>query len=104
MTAAALPKRKIPKHVRKLKLGQRIKWARQSAHLSHDELVARIGRSNRSHLIKIEKGVHTPGGELRDAIADATNVPRGLFSDDDDEESERDLILALIRRLERQVS
>lgn len=78
----------IPPHVRRLRVGERIRWARKTAGLSHDRLVERIGRSNRGHLIKIEKGIHTPGPELRDAIADATGVPRELFSDEDDEESD----------------
>lgn len=55
--------------------------------MSHDWIVREIGRSNRGHLIKIEQGVHTPGEDLRDAIADALNVPRDLFATDDDPES-----------------
>jgi transcriptional regulator with XRE-family HTH domain len=47
--------------------------------MSHDRIVEVMGRSNRSHLIKIEKGEHNPRQDLRDAYADATNVPRSLF-------------------------
>lgn len=75
-----------------MNLGHRIRWARQTAKLSHDTLVKEIGRSNRGHLIKVEKGEHTPRVDLRNAIADATNVPRELFEDDLDEE---DHLLAL---------
>lgn len=78
--------RSVPPHVRNLQLGERIRWARKSAGLSHDRLVERLGRSNRGHLIKIEKGTHTPGVELRHAIADACGVPRELLDDSDDEE------------------
>jgi len=93
--------RPIPAQVRRLALGQRIKWARKSAGLSHDRLVEQLGRSNRGHLIKIEKGTHVPGRELRDAIADACGVPRDLFADDDDEES--DPVAALMVALRRVV-
>lgn len=64
-----------------------MRWARTSAGLSHDRLVAALGRSNRSHVIKIEKGEHTPRRDLRDAWADATNVPRDLFDEKEDEEA-----------------
>lgn len=84
--AVTKPERRVvPPHVRKLKLGERYRWARKSAGLSHDKLVAAIGRSNRSHMIKIERGDHTPGPDLRDAIADACGVPGDLFVDDDAE-------------------
>jgi transcriptional regulator with XRE-family HTH domain len=78
----------IPSHIRTLPIGARIRWARKNAGLSHDRLIERLGRSNRSHLVKIEQGVHVPRGDLRDAIADATGVPRELFQDEDDEEAE----------------
>lgn len=99
--------RKIPAQVREMGLGERIRWARKTAGLSHDRLVEKIGRSNRGHLIKIEQGTHTPGPELRNAIADATNVPRDLFTDEDDEEADSlpDLDVALrsyLRRLIRE--
>lgn len=66
-----------------------MKWARTSAGLSHDRLVAAMGRSNRGHVIKVERGDHVPRPDLRAAWADATNVPRELFeSEDEDEESD----------------
>lgn len=77
----------VPPHVRRLPLGQRVRWARRTAGLSHDKLVERIGRSNRGHIIKIERGAHVPRQDLRDAIADACSVSRDLFSDEDDEDS-----------------
>lgn len=99
---ASAPLRKVPSQVRELTLGDRIKWARKSAGLSHDRLVEAIGRSNRGHLIKIEKNTHVPGQDLRDAIADACNVARDLFDDDDDEESS-DPVDALMQALRRVV-
>lgn len=78
----------VPLSVKKLPLGDRVRWARKRAGLSHDRLIERLGRSNRSHLIKIEQGKHLPGRELRDAIADACGVSRDLFADEDDEESD----------------
>jgi transcriptional regulator with XRE-family HTH domain len=90
--------RSIPAHVRKLPIGKRILWARKQAHLSHDRLVEQMGRSNRSHLIKVEKGAHIPGPDLRDAIADATGFPRDLFVDDDGEDS-RDVFGAAMQKM-----
>lgn len=96
-------RRKVPKAVRDLSLGERIRWARKSAGFSHDRLVTLLGRSNRSHLIKIEVGTHTPKPDLRDAIADATNVPRDLFEDDDEEESDLSTALEkMFRRIVRE--
>lgn len=91
--------RKVPASVRQMRLGERMRWARKSFPLSHDRLVERMGRSNRGHLIKIEQGTHIPGIEFRNAWADATNVPRELFADEDDEESDpvTDLFKALRR-------
>lgn len=85
--ATAPSLRRVPKQVRELPLGQRFRWARRAAGLSHDKAVEKIGRSNRGHLIKIEKGEHMPRTDLRNALADAYSVPRDLFADDDDEES-----------------
>lgn len=75
----------VPPEVYKLPLGERIVWARKRSKLSHDRIVARLGRSNRGHLIKIEKGVHVPRDEFRAALADALAVPRELFADDPQE-------------------
>lgn len=72
----------IPPEVWTLPLGERIKWARERCDLSHDRLAKIMRRSNRGHLIKIEKGrVEAPRQDLRDAIADACGVPRELFAD-----------------------
>jgi transcriptional regulator with XRE-family HTH domain len=86
--------KRVPGRIRGLPLGQRIKWARTSAGFSHDRLVKELGRSNRGHLIKIEKGDHRPRIDLRNAIADATGVPRDLFAEEDDEESDSAVHLA----------
>jgi transcriptional regulator with XRE-family HTH domain len=90
--------RRIPRHVRQLPLGQRIRWARQTAGLSHDRLVEKLGRSNRGHLIKIERGQHAPRADLRDAIADACGVPRELFQSDDEEDGRAVSLDELLRR------
>lgn len=81
-------RRGIPPHVRQLPLGARISWARKTAGLSHDRLVERLGRSNRGHLIKIERGDHVPRQDLRNAIADACGVSRDLLALDEDEEAD----------------
>lgn len=88
-------RRPVPKQIAEASLGKRIRWARQTAGLSHDKLVEAIGRSNRGHLIKIERGDHVPRADLRNAIADATNVARDLFADSDDDE-ESDPVAALM--------
>jgi len=89
--------RKVPSAVRRKPLGERFRWARQAAGLSHDRLVAAMGRSNRSHLIKIEAGLHVPRTDLANAIADACGVPRDLFTDDDEDPR----TVELHRRMER---
>ncbi len=99
---AANATRPVPPHVRQLNLGERIRWARKTAGLSHDRLVERIGRSNRGHLIKIEQGVHTPGRDLRAQIADACGVPRDLFDDEDDDEGS-DADQSLFRALKAEI-
>lgn len=91
--------RKIPAPVRQMRLGERMRWARKSSGLSHDRLIEKMGRSNRGHAIKIEQGTHVPGLELRNAWADATNVSRDLFAEDDDEESDQVLNLDDLLRL-----
>ena len=54
--------------------------------MSLDGLAARIG-SSRRHLIRLEKGDHTPRPATLAAIADATGKPVEFFTDDDEEES-----------------
>jgi transcriptional regulator with XRE-family HTH domain len=97
-------RREIPAKVRELRLGDRIRWARRSAGLSHDRLVEALGRSNRGHLIKIERGDHIPRADLRDAIADATNVPRELFADEDEEEDPAMFAGAIQRMFDRAIT
>lgn len=79
VNATTSPRRAVPDHVWGLPLKERLRWARKSAGLSHDRLVAAMERSNRGHVIKIEHGDHVPKDDLRAAWADATNVPRELF-------------------------
>ena len=103
MATASRTRRPVPRKIYALPLKLRFKWARETAGLSHDRLVEKLGRSNRGHLIKIEKGDHVPRQDLRDSIADATNVPRELFSDEDDEESDpmAAALMAVVRELVR---
>ncbi len=50
---------------------------------SHDRLAAMIG-SSRQHIIKLEKGLHTPRREMIDRIAEATGTPAPLLDDEDE--------------------
>lgn len=85
VTTTNASRKKVPAGVYKLPLGERWRWARKSSKKSHDRIVEEMGRSNRSHLIKIERGiVQNPRPELRDSYADATNVPRALFTEPED--------------------
>lgn len=99
MDAAQSPPKVIPPHVRRMTFGERWRWARKQSGKSHDRIVAEMGRSNRGHLIKIEKGAHVPRQELREAYADATGVSHDLFAEEDDEEADpvTDLLTALRR-------
>lgn len=89
-----------------LPVGMRIRWARSRKGMSHDALAAATG-STRSHLIKLEKGLHLPGYEMRARIAVATEQSADFFTegagDDDEEEAAlaRELI-AVIRRMVKQ--
>lgn len=75
-------------HATKVRVGLRIKQARKQSGLSHDKIAAQVGTS-RQHLIKLEKGLHLPGVELLDRIAEATGKTPAFFTadDTDDEES-----------------
>jgi transcriptional regulator with XRE-family HTH domain len=71
-------------------IAARIRRARREAvvegetvKLSHDELVARMGRSSRQHLILLERGEHRPSLELLTAIAEATGHTVEWFLDPD---------------------
>lgn len=67
-------------------VGFKIRQARLEARLTLDQLAERTGTS-RQHLIKLEKGVHTPRGRMLHAIAQATGKPVEFFDADDEEES-----------------
>lgn len=84
MSTAGQAADSIPDAVRRLPLGERIAWARKHRGLSHDRLIEKLGRSNRGHLIKIEKGAHVPRVDLREALAGALDVPVSLFLDDEE--------------------
>jgi transcriptional regulator with XRE-family HTH domain len=71
-------------------VSSRIRRARREAvvegetvKLSHDELIARMGRSSRQHLILLERGEHRPRLELLSAIAEATGRTVEWFLDPD---------------------
>lgn len=82
-------------------VGRRIRMARVSSGLSHDQLAGKIGTS-RQHLIKLEKGQHMPRPEMLTKIAEATGKDASYFeSDDDDEES--DAVADLMQSLRRVV-
>lgn len=70
------------------RVAQRIRLARVTSGLSHDQLGAKVGTS-RQHLIKLEKGMHLPRIEMLARIADATGRDLSYFqSDEDDEEAD----------------
>lgn len=88
------------------RIGKRIRLARKSAGLSHDQLAAKVG-SSRSHLIKLEKGMHAPGDSLAKKIAEATGRTveylAGEGPDDEDEDEESDPVAALTFAIKRLV-
>lgn len=57
--------------------------AGETVKLSHDDLVARMGRSSRQHLIVLERGDSRPRLETLTAIAEATGRPVEWFLDPD---------------------
>lgn len=59
-------------------LGEKIRWARKRAGLSHDRLGALAGVS-RQHLIRLEKGEHRPADELVQRLAEHTGQPVEFF-------------------------
>lgn len=87
-------------------VGERIKSARNSAKLTLDQLAEKTG-SSRQHLIRIEKGRHTPTAQMLQRVADATGQDVSFFnveadgdksSDEDDEESDPLSLDELLRR------
>ena len=89
---------------KRLPLNERIKWARNRKQMSLDSLAARVG-SSRRHLIRLEKGEHTPGIELRARIAAATDQPADFFQvGDSEDEEEADLVRDLTLVLRRLIS
>ena len=61
-------------------VGERIRAARKDAGLSHDRLGELVGTS-RQHLIRLEKGVHSPRPDMLARIAAATGKPLSFFWD-----------------------
>lgn len=55
-------------------IGRRIKIAREEAHITQEELAARIGCTPQ-HISAIERGVKTPKLETFVTIANTLNVP-----------------------------
>lgn len=68
-------------------IATRIKRARKTADLSHDELGERCGGVTRQHLIKLEKATHRPRAAMLRRIADATERPVDWFVDPDQDPS-----------------
>lgn len=95
-------KRDVPSQTHTPNLGERIRFARKRAGLSHDRLGAIVGTS-RQHLIRIEKGIHKPRPELLGRIAEATgsDLDALLEQSSDDEDEESDAVAALMVALKR---
>lgn len=62
-------------------IAARIRRARRSLGLSHDELGARMGGVTRQHLIKLEQAKHRPGPEMLQRLAKATDRAVEWFVD-----------------------
>lgn len=91
----------VSKH---LSLGERIRFARKAAGLSHDRLGAIAGTS-RQHLIRLEKGQHKPKPEMVARIAEATGKPVAFFENgDEDDEEAASMAADLMRALDRWVT
>lgn len=73
--------------------------------MSHDALAGRVGTS-RQHLIRLEKGLHTPRAAMMDAIARETGVPLDSFNwvdpDADEEDSGVQELAAVLLRVIRE--
>lgn len=82
---------------RTLPLGPRIVWARKRKGISQERLAVTVGTTRR-HMIRIEKGLHTPRPALLARIAEATDQPVEFFTDDD--EDSQAVSLADVLRLE----
>ena len=67
-------------------VGARIKQARKASGLSHDKLAALTG-SSRQHLIRLEQGLHMPGPEMLERIAEATGTAVSDLVPVDEEEA-----------------
>ena len=61
-------------------ISSRLRRARLDAGLSHDRLAEAVG-TTRSHLIKLEKGVHAPRERMLLRISEATGKPVEYFRD-----------------------
>lgn len=87
------------------RVGRKIRLARLSANMSHDQLAAKVGTS-RQHLIKLEKGQHLARPEMLAKIAEATKKSERFFESDDDEESDpvADLFAAFLRVVDHRVT
>jgi len=59
----------------------RVRRARRSLGLSHDQLGERMGGVSRQHLIKLEQAKHRPGPDMLLRIAEATGRPVDWFLD-----------------------
>jgi transcriptional regulator with XRE-family HTH domain len=62
-------------------IATRIKRARKTADLSHDQLGTLIGGVSRQHLIRLEQARHRPRAGMLNRIAAATNRPVDWFLD-----------------------
>jgi transcriptional regulator with XRE-family HTH domain len=62
-------------------LASRIRRARRTTGLSHDDFGKRAGGVTRQHLIKLEKGKHRPGPEMLLRISEASGRSVDWFLD-----------------------
>jgi transcriptional regulator with XRE-family HTH domain len=81
-------------------LAQRIRAARENAHLSQNELGKNIGVSDKS-VSAYEKGRSQPPLENLKKIADATNHPLTYFTQEDNAD---DAIAAKLQSIERELA
>lgn len=78
--------------------GARIRKARQLTGLSQESFAPKIGTTRR-HMIRLERGQHLPGGDLRDRIVEESGTTEQIQSADDEEEADLSVSLDEFLRL-----
>jgi transcriptional regulator with XRE-family HTH domain len=90
---------------RKRLVGANIRQARKRSKMSLDTLAAQAGTS-RQHLIRLEQGLHMPGPELLQRIADAIGTAASDLVPEDEAEAAamadpRDFAAAMVEIFDR---